>query len=53
MQSVRQVLIRIRHGRIPSPAATYGIEGRQQIKGKLPVYASLQNILTNPIYAGA
>jgi hypothetical protein len=52
MQSVRQVLIRIRHGRIPSPAATYGIEGRQ-IKGKLPVYASLQNILTNPIYAGA
>jgi hypothetical protein len=52
MQSVRQVHLWFRHERIPLPAVTYGVEGHR-IEWKLPVYNTIRNILTNPIYAGA
>lgn len=52
MQSVRQVHLWFRHERIPLPAVTYGAEGCR-IEWKLPVYNTIRNILTNPIYAGA
>ena len=50
--SVRQVLLWFRQERMQLPAVSYGPEGRS-IVWKLPVYSTLLNLLTNPIYAGA
>lgn len=49
--SVRQVLLWCRQERLPLPSVVYGPEGRS-IEWKLPVYSTLHNLLTNPIYAG-
>ena len=50
--SIRQVLLWLRQEAIALPAVTYGDEGRYLL-WKLPVYNTLHNILTNPVYAGA
>ena len=42
----------MRQERLPLPAIEYGPEGRKVV-WKLPVYNTLHNMLTNPIYAGA
>jgi len=50
--SVRQVLIWHRQESIPVPFAHYSAQERT-LEWKLPVYNTLLNVLTNPIYAGA
>lgn len=50
--SVRQALLWFRSERVELPAVEYGPFGRTVV-WKLPVYNTLHNILTNPIYAGA
>jgi DNA invertase Pin-like site-specific DNA recombinase len=50
--SIRQVLLCLRQERIEVPAVIYGTEGRSVV-WDLPVYNSVHNILTNPIYGGA
>ena len=52
LQSVRQVHRWLRRESIALPSTAYGAEGRHVV-WKLPVYASVHGILTNPIYAGA
>jgi Flp pilus assembly protein TadG len=52
LQSVRQVLVWIRHEQILLPALQQGA-GQQPILWKTPVYHTLHHILTNPVYAGA
>ncbi len=52
LQTVRQVHLWMRQEKLPLPAVEYGPEGRR-ITWKLPVYNSLRQMLTNPVYAGA
>jgi hypothetical protein len=52
LQSIRQVHRWLRRESIALPSTAYGSEGRHVV-WKLPVYASIHGILTNPIYAGA
>ena len=50
--SMRQVLLWFREEKVEVPAVEYGPFGRSVV-WKLPVYNSVHNVLTNPIYAGA
>jgi DNA invertase Pin-like site-specific DNA recombinase len=52
LQSARQVHVWLRHEGIELPAKSHGAEGRC-IVWKLPLYNTVHNILTNPVYAGA
>lgn len=53
MQSVRQVFLSLRADRIALPYIGSDGSGLRQLLWKLPVYATVNNLLTNPIYAGA
>jgi DNA invertase Pin-like site-specific DNA recombinase len=53
MQSIRQVFLSLRAERITLPYSNNKSPGQPQILWKLPVYATVNNILTNPVYAGA
>ena len=52
LHSVRQVLLWLHQEALPLPSLQQGAEGRAVV-WKLPVYASVLHILTNPVYAGA
>jgi hypothetical protein len=52
LQSVRQVHVWLRHEGICLPVKSHDAEGRR-IVWKLPLYNTVHNILTNPVYAGA
>src|SRR5215475_13034181 len=52
LQSVRQVHVWLRDEGIALPAKSNDAEGRC-IVWKLPLYNTVHNILTNPVYAGA
>jgi DNA invertase Pin-like site-specific DNA recombinase len=52
LQSVRQVHVWLRDEGIALPAASHDGEERC-IVWKLPIYNTVHNILTNPVYAGA
>jgi DNA invertase Pin-like site-specific DNA recombinase len=51
-QSARQVHVWLRDEGIELPAKTHDRDGRR-IVWKLPLYNTVHNILTNPVYAGA
>jgi DNA invertase Pin-like site-specific DNA recombinase len=51
-QSVRQVHVWLRDQSIELPAKSHDADGRR-IVWKLPIYNTVHNILTNPVYAGA
>jgi hypothetical protein len=46
---VRQVLLWLQQEALPLPSLQHGPEGRTVV-WKLPVYASVRHILTNPVY---
>ena len=50
--SMRQVLLWFRGDDVALPAVDYQ-SGRRTLLWKLPVYNSVRNFLTNPVYAGA
>jgi hypothetical protein len=53
LQSVRQVHVWLRDEGIALPVACHGaVEGRS-IAWRLPLYNTVHNVLTNPVYAGA
>ena len=52
LQSVRQVHMWLRDEGIALPVKSHDFEGRC-IAWKLPLYNTVHNILTNPVYAGA
>jgi DNA invertase Pin-like site-specific DNA recombinase len=53
MQSIRQVFLSLRADKIALPyIASRGAE-QHQLLWKLPVYTTVSNLLTNPVYAGA
>jgi len=52
LHSVRQVLLWLQQEALPLPSLQYGPDGRTVV-WKLPVYASVRHVLTNPVYAGA
>jgi DNA invertase Pin-like site-specific DNA recombinase len=52
LQSVRQVHVWLREESIELPAKSHDANGRH-IVWKLPLYNTVHNILTNPVYAGA
>jgi DNA invertase Pin-like site-specific DNA recombinase len=51
-QSARQVHVWLRDQSIELPAKSHDADGRR-IVWKLPIYNTVHNILTNPVYAGA
>ena len=53
MQSVRQVFLSLRADRIELPYIASRGTGQHQLSWKLPVYSTVSNLLTNPVYAGA
>ena len=53
MQSIRQVFLSLRADRISLPYADTKSSGQCQLLWKLPVYTTVSNLLTNPVYAGA
>ena len=53
MQSVRQVFLSLRADRIELPYLASRSTGQHQVSWKLPVYSTVSNLLTNPVYAGA
>ena len=53
MQSIRQVFLSLRGDQIALPYINSKSSGQHQLLWKLPVYATVNNLLTNPIYAGA
>lgn len=53
MQSIRQVFLSLRSDQIALPYINPRISGQQQVLWKLPVYTTVSNLLTNPVYAGA
>ena len=53
MQSVRQVFLSLRGDQIELPSINSRSAGQYQPLWKLPVYATVNNLLTNPVYAGA
>ncbi|MER9445758.1 recombinase family protein [Mesorhizobium sp. M0340] len=52
LQSVRQVHVWLRDEGIALPVKSHDLEGRL-IAWKLPLYNTVHNVLTNPVYAGA
>jgi DNA invertase Pin-like site-specific DNA recombinase len=52
MQSIRQVFLSLRADRIELPYVNKDSE-QARLMWKLPVYATVSNLLTNPVYAGA
>jgi len=53
LQSVRQVHVWLRDEGIALPVACHGAAEGRSIVWRLPLYNSVHNILTNPVYAGA
>ena len=53
MQSVRQVFLSLRADQIALPYIDSKSSGQHQLLWKPPVYATVNNLLTNPVYAGA
>ena len=53
MQSIRQVFLSLRGDQIALPYINSKNSGQHQLLWKLPVYATVNNVLTNPVYAGA
>ena len=53
MQSIRQVFLSLRADRIALPYIDSRSSGQHQLLWKPPVYATVNNLLTNPVYAGA
>src|SRR4029453_3041884 len=53
MQSIRQVFLSLRADRIALPYIDHRQAGERRPLWKLPVYATVNNLLTNPVYAGA
>ena len=51
--SIRQVHVWLRDEGIALPVASYGAAEGRSIAWKLPLYNTVHNILTNPVYAGA
>ena len=53
MQSIRQVFLSLRVDQIALPYIDPKSSGQPQLLWKPPVYATVNNLLTNPVYAGA
>ena len=54
MQSIRQVFLSLRADRIALPSIDHKqAAGERRPLWKLPVYATVNHLLTNPVYAGA
>src|SRR5258708_37817480 len=53
MQSIRQVFLSLRADRIALPYIDSRGTGHHQVLWNLPVYTTVYNLLTNPVYAGA
>ncbi len=53
LQSVRQVHVWLREEGIALPAACHSTAEGRSIVWRLPLYNTVHNILTNPVYAGA
>ena len=53
LHSVRQVHVWLRDENIALPAASHGDADGRHVVWKLPIYNTVHNILTNPVYAGA
>ena len=53
MQSIRQVFLSLRGDQIALPYINSKNSGQHQLLWKLPVYATVNNLLTNPVSAGA
>jgi len=53
MQSIRQVFLSLRADQIALPYIDSKSSGQPQLQWKPPVYATVNNLLTNPVYAGA
>ena len=53
MQSIRQVFLSLRAAQIALPYIDPKSSGQPQLLWKPPVYATVNNLLTNPVYAGA
>ena len=53
MQSIRRVFLSLRGDQIALPSINSKNSGQHQLLWKLPVYATVNNLLTNPVYAGA
>jgi len=53
MQSIRQVFLSLRADQIALPYIDPKSSGQLQLLWKPPVYATVNNLLTNPVYAGA
>jgi excisionase family DNA binding protein len=53
MQSIRQVFLSLRADQIALPYIDPKSSGQPQLLWKSPVYATVNNLLTNPVYAGA
>lgn len=53
MQSIRQVFLSLRGDQIALPYINSKSSEQHQLLWKLPVYATVNNLLTNPVYAGA
>src|SRR5690348_3956649 len=53
MQSIRQVFLSLRADQVTLPYIDSKSAGQHQLLWKLPVYMTVSNLLTNPVYAGA
>ncbi len=53
MQSIRQVFLSLRGDQIALPYINSKSSEQHQLLWKLPVYTTVSNLLTNPVYAGA
>ena len=53
LQSVRQVHVWLRDESIALPVASHSVAEGRGIVWRLPLYNTVHNILTNPVYAGA
>jgi len=53
MQSIRQVFLSLRADQIALPYIDPKSSGQPQLLWKPPVYATVSNLVTNPVYAGA
>jgi hypothetical protein len=52
MQSIRQVFLSLLADQIALPYIDSKSSGQRQLRWKLPVYSTVDNLLTNPVYAG-